>query len=222
MLRYGVASCSQCLQARPADNDRKKTIVLRFPKGFPLPSQSQVRALWVTRQQFEPALQLCIAVQTCVVLYFLILRPAYLTHPAICTMQLLLAGANSGQLSHKDIYVFSKSYVACLDYNDVQVLMCCPAAVSWSSCLLQACVTWHQRQERGSGHEGTFHSAKSTWCTAQVARKAEHWFVNNVDRHFKVARNETVRVTREVWLFNNPFQYHSGHVTTAPHLLSAR
>jgi hypothetical protein len=37
-------------------------------------------------------------------------------------MQLLLAGANSGQLSHKDVYVFQKSYAACLDYSTVEVL----------------------------------------------------------------------------------------------------
>ena len=44
---------------------------------------------------------------------------------AMRILQLLLAGANSGQLSHKDVYVFQKSYAACLDYPTVEV----PSAV---------------------------------------------------------------------------------------------
>lgn len=91
-------------QARAPDSDRRKTIVLRFPKGYPLPSQSQV----------------------------------------------LLAGTNSGQLSNKDVHIFPKSYAACLEY-----------------------------------------------ANAETARKAEQWFTAHAERIFKVARGETVRVTRE-------------------------
>ncbi len=36
-------------------------------------------------------------------------------------MQVLLAGANSGQLSHRDVKIFHKNYIACLDYSDVEV-----------------------------------------------------------------------------------------------------
>lgn len=57
-------------------------------------------------------------------MHFLNLRHAPLTNTAVSFVQLLLAGANSGQLSHKDIYVFQKSYVACLDYSSVEVLIC--------------------------------------------------------------------------------------------------
>jgi hypothetical protein len=82
----------------------------------------------------------------CIVLRrLLVLHHANLTSSATCAVQLLLAGANSGQLSHKDIYVFSKSYVACLDYSSVEVpdvLPCCQSS-PWSSCLLQACARSH-------------------------------------------------------------------------------
>ena len=80
-----------------------------------------------------------------------VLHSAILTSRAVHIVQLLLAGANSGQLSHKDIYVFSKSYVACLDYSSVEVLMCCHAAIAESSCLLRARVRCHHQQQHRAG-----------------------------------------------------------------------
>lgn len=44
-LAGGLANHLLPTQARAADLDRKKTIVLRFPKGYALPSQSQVYAV---------------------------------------------------------------------------------------------------------------------------------------------------------------------------------
>ncbi len=85
-----------------------------------------------------------------------------MTWSVIRNAQLLLAGANSGQLSHKDIYVFSKSYVACLDYNDVQVPMCLPwiPFLAAAACCKRVASAAGERQ--WICREGTCHVPKST------------------------------------------------------------